>query len=246
MNFIYENICRETKLEEISKLFDNSFRVKDFDNNVPDSGVFIGSIEGCRWIQENRPNVKTWSTFDNYLCSNYYPKINKYLFNDRYAFIPFEELSRRKWDLYSWLGKECLLFIRPNSGEKDFPAELVDLEDIDKLVDNYDYDGLAVVSTPKNNLGEWRFVVDKDGIIAVSCYRFQGISCKIASAPTGAHELVEKVLDLKWYPDDLFCIDVIEDMSGNFWVVEITSFSSAGLYGCNAKLIKEAILKHAA
>lgn len=236
---IYENVCREFGIEKLVAQFDASYKVKDWDSNVPHKGVFIGSIAGSNWIRANRPRVKQWATFENYACSVYYPQVQELLFNDRYAFIPFKDLSRRKWDLYGWLGKESLIFVRPDSGEKSFPAELVDLQDIDKLVDNYDYQGLAVVSTPKNFVGEWRFVVSGRKIWAVSSYRYQGIYTCVPSAPLGASQLVQKVIDKNIEPDDIFCVDVVQDTAGDFWVMELTSFSSAGLYACNVDKIAE-------
>ena len=239
---IYENVCREFAFDSLVKEFKESYKVRDWDYNVPHEGVFLGSIEGCNWMCENRPYVKYFSTFENYQCSVYYPQVQELLFNDKYAFIPFKDLARRKWDIYAWLGKEALVFIRPDSGEKDFPAELVDLKDIDKLVDNYDYEGLAVVSTPKDSIGEWRFVVYDDEIRAVSSYKYQGILTCVPSAPFGATDLVNKVIEKGIKPDEVFCVDVVQDMDNNFWVMELTSFSSAGLYACNTKNIAE-ILK---
>ena len=236
---IYENVCREFGMDKLVLEFPKSYKVKDWDQNVPHEGVFLGSIEGSNWIRANRPNVKQWATFENYKCSVYYPQCQELLFNDKYAFIPFKELARRKWDLYSWLGKESLVFVRPNSGEKDIPAELVDLQDIGKLVTNYDYEGLAVVSTPKNMIGEWRFVVSEGEIIACSSYKFQGVLTCVPSAPAGAHALVQKVIDKGVNPDKIFCVDVVQDTGGEFWVMELTSFSSAGLYACDVKKIAE-------
>lgn len=241
MKFIYENICRENQLDKVALEFEETYKVKNFDSNIPESGVFLGSIEGCNWMRESRPNVKFWSTFDNYKCSAYYPQVQELLFNDRYAFIPFRELSRRKWDLYAWLGKESLLFIRPDSGEKDFPAELVDLQDIDKFVDDYDCDGLAVVSTPKNSIGEWRFIVSDGLIHSVSSYKYQGVLTTVPSAPLGASELAHKVMLKGIAPDDIFCIDVVQDMDNNFWVMELTPFSSAGLYANDPKKVANLI-----
>ena len=150
MLLIYENISRESSLDKLALEFDSPFKVRDFDSSIPEEGVFMGSIGGCNWMGQNRPKVKYWSAFANYQCSVYYPQLQELLFNDQYAFIPFKDLARRKWDIYGWLGKESVVFVRPNSGEKDLPAELIDIQDIDKLVENYDYDGLAVVSSPKN------------------------------------------------------------------------------------------------
>lgn len=239
--FIYEAVGRESCLQQLSTKFENSYRVRDWNSEVPHEGIFLGSIEGCNWIAKNRPNVKFWSTFENYKCSVYYPQVQELLFNDKYAFIPFKELARRKWDLYAWLGKESLVFIRPDSGEKDFPAELVDLIHIDKLVDNYDYEGLAVVSTPKNSIGEWRFVVADEKIITCSSYKYQGILTCVPSAPYGATDLVNEVIAKGIKPDEIFCVDVVQDMDNKFWVMELTSFSSAGLYACNLDKIFELI-----
>lgn len=230
---IYENICQEFSITKLAERFDQSYKIRDFDSNVPHEGIFVGSIEGCRWMKVNRPNVKFWSTFENYRCAVYYPQVQELLFNDKYLFVPFKELARRKWDIYSWVGKEGMVFIRPDSGEKDFPAELVDIQDIDKLVDNYDCEGLAVVSTPKNMIGEWRFVVSDKQIQAVSSYRYQGLLTTVPSAPIGASELVEKVIEKGVCPDEIFCVDVVQDTGNEFWVMEITSFSSAGLYACD-------------
>lgn len=243
MNLIFENICREFSMNKLIKEFPESYKVKDWDQNIPHEGIFLGSIEGCNWMAANRPNVKFWSTFENYKCSVYYPQCQELLFNDKYAFIPFKELGRRKWDLYSWLGKESLVFIRPDSGEKEVPAELVDLQDIDKLVSNYDYEGLAVVSTPKSMVGEWRFVVSEGEIITCSSYKFQGVLTCVPSAPLGATALVQKVLDKGINPDKIFCVDVVQDSGGEFWVMELTSFSSAGLYACDIKKIAELLKK---
>lgn len=241
---IYENICREFAFDKLVKEFNQSYKVRDWDQNVPHEGIFLGSIEGCNWISANRPNVKLFSTFSHYACAAYYPKMQELLFNDRYAFIPFKDLARRKWDLYAWLGKEALIFVRPDSGEKDFPAELVDLKDIDKLVEGYDYEGLAVVSTPKNSIGEWRFVVTESEIVAVSSYKYQGILTCVPSAPIGATELAKKVLQKGYFPDSVFCVDVVQDMEGDFWVMELTSFSSAGLYACDVKKIADLLKKY--
>lgn len=234
---IYENICREQNFEKLISEFENTFKVKNWNNTIPHSGVFLGSIAGCNWMKENRPNVKFWSTFENYKCSVYYPKIQELLFNDKYVFVPFKDMARRKWDLYAWMGKESLVFVRPDSGEKDIPAKLLDIQDIDKFVNDYDYEGLAVVSSPKNMTGEWRFVVSNKQIHAVSLYKYQDILSQVPSAPQGAYDLVEKVFEKNYEPDEIFCIDVVQDCENNFWVMELTSFSSAGLYACDVKKI---------
>jgi hypothetical protein len=99
---------------------------------------------------------------------------------------------------------------------------------------------LVLVSTPKKILGEWRFVVSKfKEIISYSTYQYQGQVTKVPGAPKGAIKLVEEMLQVGYYPDSVFVMDVCEDSDNNFWLLELNSFSSAGLYACDkAKIVK--------
>ena len=242
--FIYQNICPEFKIQKIADNFKQSFKVERLDENVPRGGVFVGSIEGCQWMQQNRPQVKVFATFGHYKCSEYYPKIQNLLFNNDYALVPLRDLARQKWLFYSLFGKDALIFVRPDSGAKDFPAEVVDIQNIDQFCDEWSSGGLALVSSPKTVFGEWRFVICDKRIVAVSSYRYQGLLTFVPSAPQGAYDLVQKVLDLGVEPDKMFCVDVVQDGSKNFWVMELTSFSSASLYACDPDKITQALIQH--
>ena len=237
---IFQELSRDSRIKQLASQVGRSHQAfTKFDENIPHEGFFIGSIEGCEWMAANRPNVKQHATFANYDCSAYYPQVQELLFNDDHIFLPFEDLKRKKWQIYSWLGKESKVFLRPNSSKKEFTAEVVDIQDLDAFVDVFGYDGLAVISSPKGVFGEWRFVVSGLDIIAVSSYRYQDVRTEVPSAPIGASKLAQKVLDRGISPDKIFCIDVVQDMNGGFWVMELTSFSSAGLYACDVKKIAE-------
>jgi len=49
--------------------------------------------------------------------------------------------------------------------------------------------------------------------------------------------LVKEILKVGYYPDSVFCIDICQDTDGNFWLMELTAFSSAGLYGCEMEKV---------
>jgi hypothetical protein len=230
MKLIYQRVCDTFNYNKFVNEFESSYEVKTFDENVPYEGFFLGTVEGCEWMERNRPEVIRSCNFENYTCSKYYPDIAELAFNEDYVMLPFREISRKIWDLYSWFGKESLIFIRPDSSKKNFPSQIVDLQDIDKFTEEFDNDGLALISRPKKILGEWRFVVTKDEIVSTSSYRYQGVYTTVPSAPSGATELVKKVLAKGIEPDRIFCVDVVQDMENEFWVMELTSFSSAGLY----------------
>ena len=241
---IFQELSPNSSIKQLASQIGKSHQVfSKFNELVPHEGYFIGTIEGCEWMAVNRPNVKQFATFSHYDCSFYYPKIQELLFNDDHVFLPFKDLKRKKWQIYGWLGRESKVFIRPNSGKKEAAAEVVDIQDLDAFVDEFDYHGLAVISSPKGVSGEWRFVVAESEIVAVSSYKYQGLLTCVPSAPVGATELVHKVLDKGYFPDKVFCIDVVQDMDNKFWVMELTSFSSAGLYACDTKKIAELLKK---
>ena len=76
-------------------------------------------------------------------------------------------------------------------------------------------------------------------IIADSTYIYQGKRTQIPSTPPLATKKCKEVLDIGYYPDRIFTIDVAEDNDGNCWLMELNSFTSAGTYAAN----KEKIVK---
>lgn len=211
--------------------------------------LFQGSINMAKLAKESLSAdcyPITYCDWNNFLCSNYYPHLKEFLFNDKYEIVPLKELIENKFDYYRKFGKEALIFVRPDSGEKTFQAQLIDLIDFDAFwqkgqAKEVKPEDLVLVSTPKKINGEWRFVCSKNEIIAQSTYQYQGQTCLIPCAPAGATALCEKILRAGYYPDEVFCVDICEDDDGHFWLLELTSFSSAGLYACDKQKIVEKV-----
>ena len=218
----------------------------DFDPSRYKEGECVllqGSIQMTNNVRERLPKncyPISYNNWKKYLCSSYYPPLREFLFNDKHEFTTVAYLKENKFDYYRKFGKDAFIFVRPDSGEKTFKGQLLDLQDFDKFWENGvvcgvedDNSEVAIVSTPKQINGEWRFVCSKYNggeIIAVSTYQYQGERTYIPSAPPNATKLCEKILKVGYYPDSVFCIDICEDADGNFWLLELTSFSAAGLY----------------
>lgn len=216
----------------------------DFDPsgfNENDCVIVQGSIQMTKNIRDRLPKgcfPIAYNSWDNYLCSTYYPKFSQFLFNDKNEITTLKNLKENKFYFYEKFGKEALIFVRPDSGEKTFQAQLLDLQDFDRFWENgiqssAEDNDLIIVSTPKKINGEFRIVCSKYNngeIIAGSTYQYQGKRTLIPSVPPKALEFCRKVLDVGWYPDSIFCIDVFQDADNEFWLGELTSFSSAGLY----------------
>lgn len=211
----------------------------------PQCVVVNGSIRMCKIIKDEfcakiqdivgaRPIL--YSDFPKYKCSAYYSHFGPFLFNDKYCLMSLKELERQKFDVWGTYGKDALIFIRPDSGEKDFQAGLLDFLDLGKFIDNHQENlhDLILVSTPKKILWEGRIICSKyKEIIAHSTYQYQGQVTKVAAIPEGATKLVKDLLEINYYPDSVFCFDLCQDADKNFWLLELTSFSSAGTYQCD-------------
>lgn len=206
--------------------------------------VINGSIKMCKMLKtelEHGCYPIVYSTFEKYKCTAYYSHFGPYLFNDKYALMSLKELVRQKYDVWGHYGKESLIFIRPDSGEKTFQAGLLDIIDLAQLHEsNKDCEhDLVLVSTPKTIKWEGRFVVSRNKeIIAASTYRFQGKVALIPSVPVEATKFCKELLkNVDYTPDSVFCFDICQDNDGECWLLELTSFSSAGLYVCNMEEI---------
>jgi hypothetical protein len=208
-----------------------------------------GSISMCKIIKNelctNSNIIKgawpiLYSDFPKYKCSAYYSHFGSCLFNDKYCLMSLKELERQKFDVWGQYGKNAMIFVRPDSGEKTFQAGLLDFLDLDTFVKkNQDcLHDLVLISTPKNIVWEGRVICSKNKeIIAHSTYMFQNQITKVPAIPEGAKKLVDELFKIDYYPDSVFCYDLCEDSDGNFYLLELTSFSSAGIYSCNTDSI---------
>ncbi len=211
--------------------------------------IFNGSIEmtklvGCQ-LKEQKNSPVSYNNAEKYLCSKFYGRLGDYLFNDNYIIVPLQELGRRRQQFFQLLGEDDTIFIRPDSGDKTFKGQAIQQKDVGRFLEYNEecLNELAVLSTPKNIRGEWRFVVNgrDKSIIAQSSYRIEGKAIREPFAPAGAVATCQSVLNEGYIPDSVFCIDIAEDNDGEFWLLELTSFSSAGLYACDMDAIVEKV-----
>lgn len=233
----------------------NDFNPKGFEPN--DCVIVQGSIQMTKNIASRLPQgcyPIAYSSWEKYLCTAYYPHFATMLFNDTHMVCGVGQLKDDRFGAYRMYGKEALIFVRPDSGEKTFQAQLLDLQDFDKFWSNATSGGgncsdmdTVIVSTPKTINGEYRFVCSRREIIAYSTYQYQGQRTLIPYVPLGATAKVKEILKVGYYPDPVFCVDIAEDADGHFWLLELTSFSSAGLYAADkdkiAKRVSEIVEK---
>lgn len=208
--------------------------------------VFHGSLGFAAQVRREASWVPgVYCTPENLKCSRYFPEFGRYLLAQDYAMVPFGDLARRRDLLFGLFGLEDTLFVRPDSGSKIFTGQVIYRENWEKDLGliapaSISPAEMVVVSSPRNIVGEWRFVVADHEVIAASSYR---LDREIAREPWpldgDAYLLAKEVASHPWQPDRLWTLDVCRTNSGHHYLVEINSFSCSGMYACDPGPIVE-------
>lgn len=201
--------------------------------------VFLGSLKLAKIIQAETFHT-VFCNFNCFKCSEYYPYLAKYLCAKRWAITTLQQIADATID-------ECKeeIFIRPNSGDKIFTGQICktkkDYEEIRKLLKNPDE--LIVSAEVVDIKREWRLVVVDKKIVSGQIYCDLTTNLDYAIMPPEVRELGEKIIAEGYEPDKCWTIDIAQindDKEVKYGLIEINSFSCAGLYG-NVEDIKNIV-----
>lgn len=208
--------------------------------------IVQASMNTVRYIQKQRPQYipGPWTTWKNYDCTNYYPIFGEALLNEDYVLLPRSDVARLIDRLFNKIGDGNNLFIRPNSGYKYFTGQLLHkstwMRDWDWIESFTSRDTLLVLSSPKQIKQEFRFIVANDKIITGSTYNKIVDSYQQIFKDNSAWVLTQALLNdmpYSYSPDPIFVIDTCIDENNKHSIVELNSFSCAGLYNCDLEII---------
>jgi len=229
-------VCKVGKYEEY---------IKDF----PDDAcmVFYGSLQFASILRRQTNWSGIYCNLPKFECLYYYPRFGQYLLNSNYAMLPFGELDRRKDWLFQNIGSDNQLFVRPSSGYKTFTGKVTNAENWEKdlrLFGFYDInpEELVVAATPSAIKQEWRVVVS-DKVISGSRYfvndpQYWDTDHSVETLPDFVLQYVNEILaTIKYQPDPCWTIDICQLESNELKVVEVGSFSCAGMYASDPEPI---------
>jgi hypothetical protein len=254
VKWLTENVFDDLELD--NALIKNKYKVTDHDYSstqsdkeildlfdADDCVIFHGSIDFAKRLNRIAPWVPgVYCTFDDYACTKYYSSAGSWLLNEEYVMLPFGDLMRQQ-SFFADIFDTDLVFIRPDASDKPFGGAVVDLFDyyngIGSLeVNDVPQDALCVVSQSRIIDCEWRLVIVNDGIITGSQYQ-----------PTITNDLPDYVVetgyeilsDMEYRPaDSAWTMDLCKS-HGDILLVEINSFSCAGLYSCDYDKVVKAV-----
>jgi hypothetical protein len=218
--------------------------------------VFRGSLNLSRKIQRETdwiPGVICNQKAFN--CSTYYTYWEKWMLNKDYWMMPLSNLEYRTPFIQAYLATNSdyidKVFIRPDSGMKQFTGEVYDLgslKDIEpasfgRLVAEQP-ETLVLVAPVKQVDREYRFVVCDNKVVTGSQYFEKGEYVKqntsLSNGVFIASCWLKSVLhDINWLPDQIYCVDVCESEE-EFSILELNSFSCSALYSCDLSKVVEA------
>ena len=208
----------------------------DFDGYNPhDCIVCYGDIDFVRQVHRRAPFIPgAWCNFDHMKCSTYYAYLGEHLLNQQYIMLPVGDLLRR-WDYLAAHTTGNSWFIRPDSGAKPFTGYVVapaEKHKIQTLIEAVGPDTLVVVAPEKSIIAEWRFVICNKKVIAGCQY----LPEESPHYPTLVLCLAIKIGEQEWQPDLCYTVDIAES-GGKMYLLEVNSFSCAGLYDCDMEAI---------
>lgn len=214
--------------------------------NPNDCVVVHGSLQLGRAVQRNTRWVPgVYCNLPKFECIYYYPRFGEHLLNYDYVILPFGTLkNKRKW-IEKQFGDQGCVFLRPSSGFKTFTGQVIEFCEWDREMRNMSFkidpEGLVLISKPIEIIKEWRLVVSNH-VVASSQYkegkgliRLTGSDLvKINNTPQHILDYGEDILHtVKFNPDNIWTMDICETASGEIKVLEVGSFSCAGLYACD-------------
>lgn len=211
-----------------------------------DCVVFYGSLNLAKLIRKWTKWIPgVYCNLPNYNCSNYYTYFGKWHLAEKYCILPYGDLIRQKEFIFDTFGDSDTVFLRPNSGDKIFTGQTVAIEDFEKeveLLGTYSAfnDTLCIISPPVNLVAEWRFIVVEKNIVAGSQYHDARSLNLNSEYPKEAFDLAQEIANSGYQPDHCWTLDICKTKSGDFRLLEIGSFSCAGIYLCD----KKSIVKH--
>jgi len=245
MKVIVQEFIRNEKWpESVEKLSTGSFYNLITSKKIEQEKKVLcfGSINLALLNRANKCCPGFICNFEKLRCVNYYPKYQKYLINQNYAFTSIKNLYEHKEQYLNIFGSNDCVFVRPDTGYKTFTGQVIAREKfvIESIEDLSDC-GLIVVSEPVNFQSEYRlFVFDKKVITGSRYMLDEQIDCEIMTESKNAdifHFANSVIENVDYEPDIGYAMDIGVTYRGRIGLIELNGFSCSGFYDSDVGLV---------
>lgn len=265
VTWLLDNQCFDEALPELKDELTRhrtkyiNARYRGFDTPIeiesvfPSGNVFCyGSLPFINKVKKeiipNNPQVHAWCNLPQFKCSYYYPRLAPYMLNKEYCLLPYAELTRNEDMIFRNFGIDDCIFMRPNSGYKEFTGQVYQRKYWNSIVlSNVECrpEDLVLITTPKNIVEEYRVVIGpsyNEPLQRIVTLSRSHVNRKLAPAVQDAFEsrwlvdFVHEVLyNTHYEPDPFWVMDVARTSYTEYKILEVNSMSCSGLYCCNLK-----------
>jgi len=206
--------------------------------------------------KETNWNPGPWLTAENYECVKYYPILQESgipLFNGKCKFYTRKNIEQNINSIIKEYGEKesNRIFIRPSSGLKTFTGMVFQWrepywsQDWFWVEEGTNDSDILMVASPVGHydriVAEWRFIASDKEIISGSQYMKESEKEYSEVWEQEAYELAFETAQV-FQPDPMYTIDICKTANDKFYVMELNSFSCAGLYGCDLKPVVERMI----
>ncbi len=210
--------------------------------------IFTGTLDLIQYIQSNREWAPTrWCDFARLSCSTFCRHFDSHLLNREFRILSIAEAIDQQVNLYQSLAIDHKLFVRPNSVDKLFTGQVVDIDSLDDFLisQTVDQSRLVFIARPQMIQQEWRLFISNDQIIDGCQYLLNGSFDFQSGVPSDVRNFVADVFSTaKWRPHPLFVMDICRS-NDQLSIVEFNSYNCSGLLKCDIPKFVEAATRQA-
>lgn len=233
----------------------NSYDLMDLPHGWMDEGSGPVIAYGChRFIRDSHqmpwyPGAYPGQGAETH---NLYPTIYmvKYpagaFLNENYVYAPIKQVIR-DYEFFYKIFNTDQLFVKDVEAFKRFSAKVLKREEIADYLSLYadthhiDDQSLVLIGGIKNIFSEHRFVIVNSKVIAHSTYRYAGITDIRIDVPKEALDFATEMAKI-WSPCACYTMDIAMS-DGKPKILELNSFSCAGLYACDLDSVVNEVSK---
>lgn len=214
--------------------------------------VLYGSFRFVRRVERQlkaacRPPLLpgAFARVENLSYSTFGAHLGDILLNDDFVILPFGEFRRRR--MRGWGGR-C--FLRPDAVTKSFAGMVVAEADFEHEMNSLQKlqhvmpEDLVVAASARDIRRETRFVIVDGEVVSGSTYGWNGNGDIGLPVDEESFALARDVAARGWQPDRAYTCDIalVEDAGElKARLIELNSFSCAGLYACDLDRVVTAV-----
>ena len=207
--------------------------------------AFLGSFEELRHVQKHLGfPVATYGLNSLINRSGYVSYLpNEWFLNEHSVMTTWGQLQNNSHRFFKLFDSDRL-FARPNDGNKSFTGQVFEkstIHDEMQFLDRYSSvvpETIIWIGEAKKIEKEYRFWISAGKVVTWSEYSW---NIQDSAPPSPAIlDMAEQVAKHEWQVDLIYTVDITEH-EGTAKIIELNSFSCAGLYSCDGKKLLETV-----